>query len=396
MESSNRFKKIEDQYFRLKGELATGRITREQFESALKTLVIQDSQGRHWTLNGETGRWMVFDGRAWVEATPMPSETDRMPAPPPLAAESRAVRQSSTAVILAICLILLLCVVSIAALAVLSTKGGINIMLGGTEVTPTLAAIAIPTSPTPTATSTATPTPWPTSTSTPTPTATSMPTFTPTPTWTPTATWTPTPTSTPTKTPTPTRASIPLGSIVLSEGELSGQAPQCPQDLVQKDYAAEAEFIAQYGVNAVMDCRLFNPPKLQLPMPPGKPVGNRFEVEWQYIGLPRNAYYELAMCKEVNCVCQPLNWRDFGVDKGCNPQQNKCTVGIDNGLANPGPGKIWVTVRIRDTDNHLVSCPGTVSSFIITVPADQGQPGQPGGINLAPPPCSGGVSPYCP
>ena len=31
----NRFKKIENEYFRLKGQLGAGRITREQFEAAL-------------------------------------------------------------------------------------------------------------------------------------------------------------------------------------------------------------------------------------------------------------------------------------------------------------------------------------------------------------------------
>ena len=44
--SNDQFRQAEDQYFLLKGQLETGRITREQFDAALKELMIQDAQGR--------------------------------------------------------------------------------------------------------------------------------------------------------------------------------------------------------------------------------------------------------------------------------------------------------------------------------------------------------------
>ena len=61
--------------------------------------------------------------------------------------------------------------------------------------------------------------------------------------------------------------------------EAFGQVPQCSQDLRRKDYAAEAELDAELLRTGGTYC-LLNPAVLQLPMPPGKPVGNRFEIEW--------------------------------------------------------------------------------------------------------------------
>jgi hypothetical protein len=40
--STERFRQTEEEFFRLKGRLATGRISREQFEAALRDLMIQD------------------------------------------------------------------------------------------------------------------------------------------------------------------------------------------------------------------------------------------------------------------------------------------------------------------------------------------------------------------
>lgn len=70
MEETERFKQAEDEYFRLKGKLAAGRITRQEFENALEGLMIQDEQGRYWMLGAETGKWHVHDGTSWVEAAP--------------------------------------------------------------------------------------------------------------------------------------------------------------------------------------------------------------------------------------------------------------------------------------------------------------------------------------
>lgn len=70
MATDNPFQKAEDEYFRLKGQFVIGRITRDQFETALKDLMVQDAQGRWWMLGIESGKWCVSDGKNWIEAQP--------------------------------------------------------------------------------------------------------------------------------------------------------------------------------------------------------------------------------------------------------------------------------------------------------------------------------------
>lgn len=65
-----RFQKTEDEYFKLKGRLGAGRITREQFEAALKDALVQDDQGRYWMLGTDSGKWFVYEGGNWVEGVP--------------------------------------------------------------------------------------------------------------------------------------------------------------------------------------------------------------------------------------------------------------------------------------------------------------------------------------
>lgn len=69
-----RFKKVEDQYFGLKGQFAAGRITREQLEAALKNAMVQDAQGRYWVLGVDDAKWYMHDGQNWVGSEP-PSST---------------------------------------------------------------------------------------------------------------------------------------------------------------------------------------------------------------------------------------------------------------------------------------------------------------------------------
>ncbi len=47
---TDQFRQVEDEYFRLKGQLTSGRITREQFQATLKEMMLQDKQGRWWML----------------------------------------------------------------------------------------------------------------------------------------------------------------------------------------------------------------------------------------------------------------------------------------------------------------------------------------------------------
>jgi hypothetical protein len=75
----DRFKKVEDEYFRLKGRLATGRITRQQYEAALKALMTRDAQGRYWIIGADDAKWYVHNGTSWMPATP-PAATASSPA----------------------------------------------------------------------------------------------------------------------------------------------------------------------------------------------------------------------------------------------------------------------------------------------------------------------------
>ena len=81
--SDDRFRRSEDQYYVLKGQLASGRITPEQFNAALQDLIVQDAQSRYWMIGAESGKWYVHDGQNWVEAQPYVSAASvAFPAPP--------------------------------------------------------------------------------------------------------------------------------------------------------------------------------------------------------------------------------------------------------------------------------------------------------------------------
>ncbi len=70
MSSADPFKQVEDHYFSLRGQLDAKRITQEQYEAALKELMVQDAQGRYWMLGAQSGAWYVYDGQQWVQDTP--------------------------------------------------------------------------------------------------------------------------------------------------------------------------------------------------------------------------------------------------------------------------------------------------------------------------------------
>jgi uncharacterized membrane protein len=68
--SAETYKRAEDEYFRLKGRLSAGRLTEEQFQAAVKELMVQDAQGRYWMLGVDTGKWYFHNGQTWVEGQP--------------------------------------------------------------------------------------------------------------------------------------------------------------------------------------------------------------------------------------------------------------------------------------------------------------------------------------
>lgn len=64
------FRHVETEFFKLRGQLATGRLSDVDFQAALRGLVIQDKQGRFWMLGKESGVWYVHSGAAWQPADP--------------------------------------------------------------------------------------------------------------------------------------------------------------------------------------------------------------------------------------------------------------------------------------------------------------------------------------
>lgn len=66
----DRFRQVEGEYFKLRGQFATKRISRQQFEAALQSLAFPDAQGHYWTIDVDSGKWYVYDGQRWVQADP--------------------------------------------------------------------------------------------------------------------------------------------------------------------------------------------------------------------------------------------------------------------------------------------------------------------------------------
>lgn len=148
-----RFKKAEDEYFRLKGQLAAGRITQAQFEAALKDLAFQDALGRFWNLGPDSGKWYMHVGQNWVESDPAtttaPSNERTKMLPPPMATPSQSVVASpgkksggcGVAGIAIGLIVLVLLVAVIGGLFFASSQGILQVSLGATT-TPTLNAAA--------------------------------------------------------------------------------------------------------------------------------------------------------------------------------------------------------------------------------------------------------------
>lgn len=76
------FRDAEGQYFILRGKLETQRITHEQFEDALKALMLQDARGRYWVLSPESAKWHVNENGQWIEGDPYASKIWGAAAPP--------------------------------------------------------------------------------------------------------------------------------------------------------------------------------------------------------------------------------------------------------------------------------------------------------------------------
>lgn len=92
--AEDQYRNAEDQYFKLRGQFDTGRLTQEQFDEKLRELMIHDAQGRYWMLGADSGKWYYYDGAKWVQGEPYAGAT-----PPPMAVpvEARPLSSPDTA-----------------------------------------------------------------------------------------------------------------------------------------------------------------------------------------------------------------------------------------------------------------------------------------------------------
>ncbi len=151
--SDNRFQQAEDRYMQLRGELETRRITRDQFQSALDNLMVQDAEGRMWKLGAGDGKWYMFNGQTWVQQSPparLSANTPPAPvAPAPIPSAPRTAKRGiSILPVVAIGCIGLICVAVFGVLLLVASQRFLNIALLSNTPTPT----AQPVLPTPIAT----------------------------------------------------------------------------------------------------------------------------------------------------------------------------------------------------------------------------------------------------
>lgn len=67
------FRRVQEEYLRLREQFAAGFISAEEFDAALQNLQVEDGQGRVWMLGANTGRWYYASSPRWVEADPVQS-----------------------------------------------------------------------------------------------------------------------------------------------------------------------------------------------------------------------------------------------------------------------------------------------------------------------------------
>lgn len=68
----NRFDDVEKEYARLRSEFEAGRLSDEEFHTALLEFAIQDAGGRFWILGANSGHWYHYDGKQWIESDANP------------------------------------------------------------------------------------------------------------------------------------------------------------------------------------------------------------------------------------------------------------------------------------------------------------------------------------
>ena len=140
------FQQAEREFFLLKGQLATNRLTRAQFDAALQKLNVRDEYGRAWRIDPENGAWLIQQQDAWVPADPATH-------PAPLTAQPKISPRSNNLVpLIALGALVLLCICGIGAYALLNATGVITTQVNlFPTATPTFVALASTATPSATA-----------------------------------------------------------------------------------------------------------------------------------------------------------------------------------------------------------------------------------------------------
>ena len=66
------FQDLQRRYDELREQFDAEKISEKEFKDELEGLQLKDEQGRYWTIGAQTGEWYHFDGRTWVQETPIP------------------------------------------------------------------------------------------------------------------------------------------------------------------------------------------------------------------------------------------------------------------------------------------------------------------------------------
>jgi hypothetical protein len=81
------FAETNRRYEELKQQYMAGTLSAEDFDTALRDMMIQDEQGRWWAKARESGEWNYYDegSSTWIAAQPpaSPPPTSTRPSPPP-------------------------------------------------------------------------------------------------------------------------------------------------------------------------------------------------------------------------------------------------------------------------------------------------------------------------
>jgi DNA-binding beta-propeller fold protein YncE len=64
------FSQAEAEFERLKGQFEASDLTEDEFKAELQELMIEDEQGRWWTIGFDTGHWYCYDGEQWLRSEP--------------------------------------------------------------------------------------------------------------------------------------------------------------------------------------------------------------------------------------------------------------------------------------------------------------------------------------